>query len=233
MARLQRRDDLPCRLQCVALEIGAFQRSGPTVEQLDHFCTCGDLGGQIFNRCLGQKCNQRIENCRVRAFQPMRRTLIRGALPRDHIGCDGPWRACKADQRRLLRQGRGKVAHGLIDRRQGFVNIVCAAQPGEIGLTGDGGQARPLAVDEPQIRAQRLRHQQDVGEKDRGVKTEAPNGLQRHFGCQIGVIAQRQEITGLAPGGLVFGQISSSLAHHPDRRHRQGLARQCAQDCLV
>ena len=67
-------------------------------------------------------------------------------------------------------------------------------------MRGDGRQARAFAGFEPQVGAQRLRQQQDVGKQDRRVKAVAADRLQRDFGGKVGVVAQRQEIARPAPG---------------------------------
>src|SRR6056297_228475 len=86
------------------------------------------------------------------------------------------------------------------------------------GLVGDRRQARTFAGHEPKIGAKRLWNQQDIGKEDGCVKAVAADRLKRDFGCQVTVITQRKEISGLGAGGAVFRQIAACLAHHPDRR---------------
>ena len=109
------------------------------------------------------------------------------------------------------------------------MDLVSRFQTRQIACRGDFGQARTLARDEPHVGAKRLRDQQDIRKQDCGVKAETANGLQRHLGRQIGVVAQRQKIPGLRPRGAIFRQIAASLAHHPDRRGGQAFTRQGAQ----
>ncbi len=97
---------------------------------------------------------------------------------------------------------------------------------------GDRRQPRPLALDEPELRAERLRHEEDVGEQDRRVEAEAPDRLHRDLGGELGIVAQGQEVPGLRPRRLVLRQIPPRLPHHPDRRDGQGLARERAQQGL-
>jgi len=156
----------------------------------------------------------------------MRRPLILGPLPRDHIGRDSPGRTGKADQRRLARQLTGKVAHRLIDRVQRLVDIAHGPQLVKIRLCGDRGQARPFAGDKPQISAKCLRYKQNIRKEDRRIKPVTTDRLQGDLGRQLGVVAQRQEIPRLRPRRLILGQIASGLPHHPDRRHRQRLSGQ-------
>ena len=159
MARLQGCGDLAGRFKAVAFEIGAFQRSGPAVENLDHLGTGVDLCRQVFD---GRECDpfqQRFEQRHVLGLQRMGRSLILGAFSGNHIGGHGPRRAGKSDQRGLARQCFGQQAHGLVDRRQRFVDVRNRPQLVEIGLRGHRAQPRAFAGDKPQVRAQRLRHQ--------------------------------------------------------------------------
>ena len=99
-------------------------------------------------------------------------------------------------------------------------------KPREIGGRGHRREPRPLALDEGKLAAERMRHQQDVGEEDRGIEPEATHRLQRHLGRELGGIAEVEEAPGPRPDRPVLGQVAAGLPHQPDRRHRQGLAAQ-------
>ena len=68
----------------------------------------------------------------------MGRSLIGGAAPGNHIGRDGPGGAGKADQGGFARQCRCEIAHRLIDRIEGFVDILDGFQGIKANLIGDG-----------------------------------------------------------------------------------------------
>ena len=60
---------------------------------------------------------------------------------------------------------------------------------------------------------------QNVGEQDGGIETEATHRLQRDFSGQFRGEAQIEEAAGLGANLPIFRQIAASLPHHPDRRH--------------
>ena len=84
--------------------------------------------------------------------------------------------------------------------------------------TASTGQPSPNV--EANLRAERLRDQQDVGEDDGAVEIVSPNRLQGDFGGEFGRVAERKEIARLGASRPVFGQVTSSLPHQPDRRNR-------------
>ena len=92
-------------------------------------------------------------------------------------------------------------------------------------------EARPLALDEAHVLAERVRDHEDVGEQDRGVEAEAPDRLQRHLGGEVRVVAEVEEGAGLWPGPRpVFRQVAPGLAHHPGGGRAERLARENPQD---
>ena len=65
----------------------------------------------------------------------------------------------------------------------------------------------------------RLQGDEDVGEHDRCVEAEAPDGLQGHLGRQLRRLAQLKESD--VPAHLsVFREIAACLAHHPEGQPR-------------
>ena len=113
------------------------------------------------------------------------------------------------------------------------MDVVRALQLREVGLGGDRRQPRALAGDEPEVGAQSVRDQQDVGEEDRRVEAVAADRLERDLGGEVGVVAQRQEIARLRARRAVLRQVASGLTHHPDRRDGKRFAREGAQKQFV
>ena len=90
-------------------------------------------------------------------------------------------------------------------------------------------EARAFAGDEPHICTQRLRHQQDVGEHDSGIKTIAADRLKRHFGSFRRIIAKGDKVGCRASNIHIFSQMAPCLTHHPDRRSWSGFPLQNLQ----
>ena len=80
-------------------------------------------------------------------------------------------------------------------------------------------EPRPFALDKPTLAAERKRNHQNIGKQDRGIETEAPHRLQRHFGRQFRIETQIEKAARLLPHRTIFRQISPRLPHHPDRRN--------------
>ena len=60
-------------------------------------------------------------------------------------------------------------------------------------------EPRTLALDEPDLPAERIRHDQDVGEQDRRIEAEAADRLQRHLGGELGIVAEVEERPAFGP----------------------------------
>src|SRR5690606_10783743 len=95
---------------------------------------------------------------------------------------------------------------------------------------GDRRHQRPAAFLEAQVAAERVRHDEDVGEQDRGVEVEATDRLQRHLDREVGVVAESEEATRLGARRAIFGEIATRLPHHPYRRRENGLSLQDVED---
>jgi hypothetical protein len=81
-----------------------------------------------------------------------------------------------------------------------------------------GREPRSFAGLEPQILADRMRDDEDVGKQDRAVESEAGDRLQRHLGRRRAVMDELQEAALVGPECTIFGEIASRLAHQPNRR---------------
>ena len=77
-------------------------------------------------------------------------------------------------------------------------------------------ELRPL-VFEDELHAHRFRDDEDVAEEDGRVDAEYVDRLQRHFGGEIGRLAELEETDFLADG-TVLRQVAPGLPHQPDRR---------------
>ncbi len=86
---------------------------------------------------------------------------------------------------------------------------------------GADGFAHHRSGLEGEIHAHALERCHDVAEEDGGIELEAPQGLKRHFGGEVGRARERLEVD-LGAQRAVLGQIAPGLAHDPDGsvRHR-------------
>src|SRR2546425_1775779 len=150
----------------------------------------------------------------------------------DQVRGDGERRAREADEGHAAAQRANNLPHRLEDEwyPAGHVDGLEAA---DVHLLPDGARDdRPLASRELQADAERLHDQQDVGEEDRRVDPEAPDGLQRHLRGRLRVAAQLEEAVP-RPHRSVFWQIAPGLAHEPHRRVGSRFAARRAEESTI
>ena len=180
-------------------------------------------------RGLDQPVDQLLENLRVAIGEQPRRGLLVAAAARDHVGRDRVGRATEADQRLRRIERRAHPRNRLVDGRKLF-EVDLIVQPAELRPGSHGIEPRPLALDEADLLAERVRDHEDVGEQDRGVEIEAPDRLERDLGRGFGRIAEIEEAARLGAKLAIFGKIASRLPHQPDRRRPEGFARKRFQE---
>jgi hypothetical protein len=135
-------------------------------------------------------------------------------LAGDHVGGDRPGTAGKPQQSRFDGQQRRHFLHSAIDRLQPSRN---ALQRGERRVDQRRRQKRPFAGLEAQLLAERVRHDQDIGEQDCAVEAEAPDRLERDLGRGVGIEDELEKAALSRPERAILGQIASRLPHQPDR----------------
>ncbi len=90
-------------------------------------------------------------------------------------------------------------------------------QPVEGGLVADGRlKERSPAFVKLEGRPHRLHEDEDIREQNGRIHAEDIDGLQSHLDTELRGFAELEE-GDLAPDLLVFRQVASRLAHHPDR----------------
>ena len=150
----------------------------------------------------------------------------------DHVAGQRPRAAGKADQRHPAAQLgadlRDRIEHVLqgtqIRHLQRHHLFFIAQRTLEL---------RPLAFDKIQAQTHRIGHRQDVGKQDRRIQRVTVERLQRDFGGVIRILGQTEEGTGALARRAVFRQITTGLAHQPQRRVIGRLAQQGAQESIV
>src|SRR5262249_20543446 len=128
----------------------------------------------------------------------------------------------EADERDLGTKRGARPAHGLVDEGERLGLELAKA----VDVRGGAQRAvdhRAVARGELEPDAHRLEHEQDVGEEDRGVDAELPDGVDRHLGRGIGRLTQLEKAELLADGAILR-LVAAGLPHQPDGRVRRGLA---------
>ena len=133
---------------------------------------------------------------RIGISEAPRLGLVAAALARHHIGRDRPRAAREAEQSRFGGQARFHFLHSPIDRLQPRRR---ALQRGQRGIDQRRRKPRPFARLEAQVLAERVRHDQDVGEQDRAVEAEAADRLEGDLGRGLGIVDELEEAALLGP----------------------------------
>ena len=168
-----------------------------------------------------------VQQVRARIHHGFDRAKIAGAAALHHIAGDGVRTAGKADQRDAAIERFANLRHRVKHILQFRHVRHFEALYGDFILQW-AVEFRPLIFHEAQTQPHRVRYGQNVGEQNRRVQVIAVNRLNRDLGGQIGILRQLHEAAGLRARGAVFWQITSRLAHQPNRRVFGWLAAQCA-----
>ena len=154
--------------------------------------------------------------------QPRRR-LIGRAAARDHIGRHRPRRAAEAQQRDRRRQIRLDPCNRLIDRRKlGVIDL--GPQSFKRRRVVERIEPRSFTSLERHVLTESVRHHQNIGKQDRGVKAKAANRLQRNFCGELRIETQVKKVIRLLADCPIFRKISSRLPHQPNRRNGTAFA---------
>jgi hypothetical protein len=79
-----------------AIKRDCWQHACPTVKDLHRICSGIDLCYEMISADIDEKVDQGLESIRVLVSEKPRRSLILGALARNHVSCDCPGCAAKA-----------------------------------------------------------------------------------------------------------------------------------------
>jgi hypothetical protein len=138
-----------------------------------------------------------------------------------HVSGHGPGRAGETNEGAVGLKFGADAGKGLADIGQvgggAFYGVLHRLNGGQFA------QSRAFAGLEPDLLAQSLRDQQDVGEDDGPVHGEPAHGLQGDFGRHLRVEAQVHEAAGLGAQLTILRQDAARLAHEPHRRAGHGL----------
>ena len=210
-------DDALERLDAPTLEFGGRQHARPGVEYLHRLGAGLYLAQEVGGGSLDEPIDQRREQFWLAIGEEPRRRLVGRAAASDHVARHRPGSAAEADQGGFRRQALASARDRFENRRQPRP-VRRLAQRREIGRSFDRLQARTLAALEADALTERVGNDENVGEQDRRVEAEAANRLQRRLRREGGRIAEVEERGRLRTDLAIFGQVTSGLAHQPDRR---------------
>ena len=213
--------------------VGAGERGGPAVEDLDGVGAGGELAGEILGHGVGQDLEDAVHHLRVGLQERLGLREIFGPAAFDEIAGERPRRTGETEQ--------GLVqAELLTQERQGVVDILQSVgrafelQRGDVGrgaqraLHGDAAFVPETVAD-----AQGFGDDEDVREQDRGVELrEAAERLEGDLDREVGRADHRDEVR-LGLERAVFRQVTAGLTHDPDRRPVMGLAAKGGEEAVA
>jgi hypothetical protein len=209
-------------------KLARWEHTRPGVEDLHSVYPGFELPDEITGRCIDQLVDQPGKILRMVIGEQACRRLIGRAAARDHVGGNGPGRPTKAKQRNLFRQVLPDPPNGLVNRRQGIV-IDPGAELRQSSRLTQRFEPWTLTLFKTNTLTKRVRYHQNIGEQDRGIKTEAADRLQRYFRCKLWVEAKIEKSAGFFANSPIFRQIASGLTHQPNWRRSAGLTCQRAE----
>ena len=202
------------RQHVLAIVVGP-ERADPGVEELDRLRAGVDLAVEVRRRRIGQHVHQAMPGGRGLVHQALRVQVVARGAALDDVGRDGE---------RLAPH----EAHGLEDRADARLDVD-RLEPRHVGLRAHRAMDdRPFARGELEPHAEGLDEQQDVGEEDGRVDTQASHRLQRDLGRRLRIAAQLEKAVARAHRA-VLGQVATGLPHEPHRGDRRRLTSGGAQ----
>ena len=209
-------DDAFGRVDHPALELVVREGTGPAVKDLNCVHASDYLVRQIGDRGFDELVDECLEGLRFGKCKLARLRLVGTALAGDHVGGDGIGCAAEADQGLILREAAADQADGFIDALEAI--MTAGAETGQLGNRADGIETGALAFHEAHLLPQRMRNHEYVREQDGRVEIETVDRLQGDFRRLVRRVAKVEKPADLGAYTLVFGQVTSRLAHEPDRR---------------
>jgi hypothetical protein len=190
---------------------------------LDGVGAGGDLAAQVGVDQAGQPPEQGVPGVRMPVHERLGARVVACAAALDQVRGERERSAAEADQRHASAQSLAGAAHGVVDEGQRLVGVVRGEAGNVVRRLHGPSHHRSVAAAELDAGAERLEHQQDIGEDDRRVDPQPLDGGDGHLGRGLRVVAELEEAEALAYGA-VLGHVTARLPHEPDRRERCRLA---------
>src|SRR6267378_71459 len=209
------------RLAAVRLNVGAIvvrrETPDPAIEQLQRFSPGARLRGEIPADEIGKLAQQHVPGVWRLVHEPFRSGERATGSAFDRVTRERERRAGKTDERHVRRELATRQPDRVHDVPELSVHV-------ERWQTLDSGSVanrlldvRALSRGKTQAQTQRLEGQEDVGEYDRGIDTQAMDGLQRDGGGELGIMTEIEDGVAL-PELAVLRHVPTRLPHEPDWR---------------
>ena len=210
--------------------VGAAERAGPRVEQLEGAGAVVELAGDRRSRMLDEALHQLVPQHRLGVHQPLG-VLVRAARPAlDEVAGHGERRAGEGEQRHRL----GKLGGEDVDRLAARTACRSAARTVGGGSRSAGSPDRRLAHragagGDIDAEPDRVGGNDDVAVQHGRVDAVAAHRLQGELGGEVRLL-DGVEDAALAAHGPVLGKTATRLTHEPHRGVRATTAVGCQEE---
>ncbi len=169
---LQARHDPADRFERQALEQGRGQGGPKALEDLHRLGARVDLRDEVGRGGRDEALDERRHESRVAIGEHPRGRLVGRALAGDHVARHRPGRAAEPEKGGPRRQGVPQPVEGLEHRRQALERQGLG-QAAEIRQRGHGIKARAVVLDDADLLAEGMRHDEDIREQDRSIEPDS------------------------------------------------------------
>src|SRR5262245_8016594 len=170
------------------------QTAGPAIEDLDGFHSRCDLSIQIFGRERRKSFHQAAPGAGIRIEELLCFEIVAGSTALDQIRSKGEGGGGKSNERHFAVQGVASLAHGLEDKRKGFLRV-------EFEELFNMGSAANRIMNNGSIafcifesHTHGFERKQNVGEQDRRIDSQTFNRRYRDLGGEVGSFTEFEEV---------------------------------------
>lgn len=202
----------------------------PGVEELNRGDAGVDLGLEVGNGGLGDAREQLAENFGLVVEETFDRGEAFFGAALDHVAGEGPGGGGETQNGNVGADEFNGATEGFHEEASFFLRIK-NVEFFYIAFGANGMGEIGTGILQFKSKAHGFGGDEDVGENNDGVDAESAEGLKGNFDSQVGSLANLQERV-LSSDFAVLGEVSASLAHHPNREARHRFAAAGAQKQL-
>ena len=206
--------------QHVLRVVGRRQRAHPRVEELHGLRPRGDLPVEVVGRHVGEPGEEGVPRRALLAHEALRGEELARGPALDQVRGERERRPREADERHLLAERLPGEPHRLEHVAERIGDVDSGQAPHVLRAPHGAVDTRAVTSRELEADAERLEHEQDVGEEDGRVDAQPLDGLERHLRGGVGRLAQLEEPAAGAQRP-VLRHVPPRLPHQPHGRERR------------
>src|SRR3972149_252429 len=205
--------------QNISLVVVGRQTAGPAIEELYGLRPCGDLTVEIFGGECGKKFHQPMPRLGRGVIELFRMNIIARAAAFDEIGSESKRCPGETDQRNFVVKCGAYSFDRFVHEGKFLLGIEIFQAVDIFAAAYRAMDDRAVAFGIFEADAQRFQNQQDIGEQNRRIDTQALDRRHGDLGGEVGLFAQLQKAVLRAQLAVLF-HVAPGLAHEPYGRVR-------------